>query len=444
MNTPREYDACLEAMYGMRRFGIKLELATIQRMLSALGDPQTQFRSIHVAGTNGKGSIASALATILHLAGYRTGLFTSPHLVRFNERIRVDGREIEDEAVVGAYKAVKAVDPGEREPTFFEFSTAMALYEFARQGVRWAVVETGMGGRMDATNLLEPAVSIISNISMEHQMYLGNTIARIAGEKAGIIKPGTPVVTGVRQKSAIEVMEAVAREQSAPLHRFKEAFRVRREKSNGAFTYYGLDHVWNGMRTGLAGGFQTDNAALALAACETLMRQGVALTPDTIRQGLRTNRWPGRLEVVSSSPYILLDGAHNFMAARNLGRFLSESLPDRDIAMVIGILDDKPYAAMLKSMLPVCKRLVLTQARIGRALPPETLAETASAMVPDITLIPDVASAVEHAIRTAGPRDAVCIAGSLYVVGEARAALASAGYIADSPDRRAIQNTTRD
>lgn len=430
MNTPREYDACLDAMYGMRRFGIKLELAAIRRMLGELGDPQKRFRAIHVAGTNGKGSIASALATILHRAGYRTGLFTSPHLVRFNERIRVDNREIDDDAVVRAYRAVKAVASGEREPTFFEFSTAMAFYEFARRGVQWAVVETGMGGRMDATNLLEPAVSIISNISMEHQMYLGNTIAQIAGEKAGIIKPKTPVVAGARQKSAIGVIKATARERSAPLHRYKTDFRVRREK-NGAFTYYGLDHVWKGMRSGLAGGFQTDNAALTLAACEALMRRGVQLTVDDIRRGLITNQWPGRLEVASTSPYIILDGAHNFMAARNLGRFLSETLSDRDITLVAGILDDKPYRAMLKSMLPVCKRVVLTQARTGRALPPETLAEAAGERVSDITLIPDVAAAVDHAVRAAGPRDAVCIAGSLYVVGEARAALAQAGYIND-------------
>ncbi len=430
MNTQREYNACLQAMYGMRRFGIKLELTTIRRMLKGLGDPQKAFRAIHVAGTNGKGSIASALSTILHLAGYKTGLFTSPHLVRFNERIRVNNREIEDDAVIGAYAAVKSVAPGEREPTFFEFSTAMALYEFARQGVQWAVVETGMGGRMDATNLLEPALCIISNVSMEHQMYLGDSIAQIAGEKAGIIKPDTPVVTGVRQASAIAVIEETARKQSAPLHRLKEGFRIRRGR-NGAFTYYGLDHVWTGMRSGLAGGFQADNAALVLAACEALLRRGVELPLDRIREGLRVNRWPGRLEVASQSPYVLLDGAHNFMAARNLGRFLTESLSDRNITLVVGILDDKPYAAMLKSLLPACKRVVVTRARTDRALPPEILAAAASEIMTDITLIPDVAEAVDHAIRTSGPGDAVCIAGSLYVVGEARAALAQTGYIAD-------------
>lgn len=428
MNTPREYDACLRAMYGMRRFGIKLELATIRRILKGLGDPQRSFRAIHVAGTNGKGSIASALSTILNGAGYRTGLFTSPHLVRFNERIRVNGREIEDDAVVEAYKAVQSVAPGEREPTFFEFSTAMALYEFARREVQWAVVETGMGGRMDATNLLEPALSIISNISLEHREYLGTTIARIAYEKAGIIKPGVPVVTGVRQKSAIAVIEQVARERSAPLYRFKDEFRARRGKT-GAFTYYGLDHVWKGMRSGLAGGFQVDNAALVLAASELLMRQGVELTRETVRDGLTANQWPGRLEVVSESPYILLDGAHNFMAARNLGRFLAESFPGRRVTLVAGILDDKPYQAMLKSLLPACTRLIATRAEIGRALPPETLAEAAAGMVPDITLIPDVATAVDHAIGNAHPDEVICIAGSLYVVGEARAALARAGYL---------------
>ena len=183
-----EYEKCLETMFGLRRFGIKLGLDVIQRILSGLDHPHKRFRSVHVAGTNGKGSVASMLTAILREAGFTVGLYTSPHLVHFNERIRINGRPISNRQVVAAYEAVRATNTGAREPTFFEFSTAMALYAFGHHPVDWAVIETGMGGRLDATNLLAPEVSIITNISLEHRDYLGDTIAAIAGEKAGIIK----------------------------------------------------------------------------------------------------------------------------------------------------------------------------------------------------------------------------------------------------------------
>jgi len=175
-------------MYGLRRFGIKLGLSTIKNILKGLGNPQDNFECIHVAGTNGKGSVAAALASILHVAGYHVGLYTSPHLIRFNERIRINEQQITNDDVVAAYQAVRRVHYGQREPTFFEFATAMALYEFGRQNVDWAVIETGMGGRLDATNMIKPALSVITNVSLEHRDYLGNTLSQIAREKAGIPK----------------------------------------------------------------------------------------------------------------------------------------------------------------------------------------------------------------------------------------------------------------
>ncbi|MCP4688208.1 MAG: bifunctional folylpolyglutamate synthase/dihydrofolate synthase, partial [Desulfobacterales bacterium] len=203
MTRENAYDDCLKSMYGLRRFGIKLGLGTIRGVLEGLGNPHEKFSCIHIAGSNGKGSIASTLAAILETSGRRVGLYTSPHLVRFNERIRVNGEPVSNADVVNAHQAVDDVRPrgGARHPTFFEFATAMAFYEFARRKVDWAVVETGMGGRLDATNVITPAVSVISNISMEHRMYLGNTLAEIASEKGGIIKKGVPVVTGVRQRA---------------------------------------------------------------------------------------------------------------------------------------------------------------------------------------------------------------------------------------------------
>jgi dihydrofolate synthase / folylpolyglutamate synthase len=420
------YTACLDAMFGMRRFGIILGLSTIKNILKGLGNPQARFTAIHIAGTNGKGSIASALATILRQAGYHVGLYTSPHLIRFNERICVDGVPIADDRVVAAWEAVKAVHHGDREPTFFEFSTAMAFYEFGRRRVDYAVIETGMGGRMDATNVVTPILSIITNISLEHRRYLGKTIAAIAGEKAGIIKPGIPVVTGVSQKSARAVVMKTAADRSAPLYVKGRDFRVRRTGSD-RFFYAGIDHRWTNMRTGLMGSHQVDNASLTLAACEIIMRHQDRLSRKHIQSGLIQNRWPGRLEVISRKPYVILDGAHNLMAARRLGRFLKESLPGRRITMVAGILDDKPYRAILKDLVSPCDRLIITRARIDRSLPPEAIEAAARPLIADIEIIADVGDAVRHAIATSGPEDAVCIAGSLYVVGEAKAALERSG-----------------
>ena len=202
-------------MYGLRRFGIILDLETIEAILNALGNPQNNFASIHVAGTNGKGSVASSLSAILHESGYKVGLYTSPHLVRFNERICINNRQISDADVVKSFKAVQQVHHGNRSPTFFEFATAMALYEFGRQKVDWAVIETGMGGRFDATNVIQPAMSIITNVSMEHRDYLGNTLAQITREKAGIIKRGAPVITAIKQKQAQTVVLRTAAKKSA-------------------------------------------------------------------------------------------------------------------------------------------------------------------------------------------------------------------------------------
>jgi dihydrofolate synthase / folylpolyglutamate synthase len=426
MPTDEAYTNCLKAMFGMRRFGIVLGLSTIKNILDGLGNPQSTFSTIHIAGTNGKGSVASALATILHQAGYRVGLYTSPHLIRFNERICIDSQPIEDDAVVSAWEAVKAVHHGDREPTFFEFSTAMAFHEFGRRQVDYAVIETGMGGRLDATNVITPVLSVITNISLEHKAYLGKTIAAIAGEKAGIIKPEVPVVTGVSQKSVKAVIQRTAADRGAPLFMKGRDFHVRRT-GNDRFTYAGIDHHWKGLRTGLLGGHQVDNAALTLAASELLMRSPTQITKAHIQAGLIQNRWPGRLEVVRRQPLVILDGAHNLMAARRLGRFLKESLAGRRVTLVAGILNDKPYQAILKDLVTPCTRLIITRAKIERSLPCATIEVVARPLIADIHIIDDVGEAVRHAIATSGPDDAVCIAGSLYVVGEAKAALEKSG-----------------
>lgn len=404
-------------------------LETIGKILETLGDPHKSFKCIHVAGTNGKGSIASALASILHTSGYKTGLYTSPHLVRFNERICINNEPVSDEDVINSYEKVKKVqEKADRSLTFFEYTTAMAFYEFGRQKVDWAVIETGMGGRLDATNIIEPSISIISNLSIEHTTYLGNTIAQIAEEKGGIIKENTPVVTGVRQKDAVSILKKIAQDKSAPFYHFSEDFKVERTQEQ-RFNYFGIENVWRDMQTGLQGSYQVDNAALVLATCEILGQSEADLPLQCIKDGLEQNKWPGRLEIVSTSPFVVIDGAHNLDAAENLAKYLSENLSDRKLTLVVGILDDKPYTAILQSLLPVCNRVIITQPKIDRSLVPEKLSLIAKEMVSDVKIIADVAEAVKYAIETSSPEDAVCIGGSLYVVGEAKEALDSEDWI---------------
>jgi dihydrofolate synthase/folylpolyglutamate synthase len=429
MTDTNAYEKCLTAMYGLHRFGIKLGLDIISGILNSLDNPQETFNCIHIAGTNGKGSVAAALSTILHRAGYRTGLYTSPHLVSFNERICIDNQPVSDDDIVAAHAKVTGAFKGDRETTFFELATAMALYEFGRKRVDWAVIETGMGGRLDATNVLNPDLCIITNISLEHQSYLGDTIAQIAGEKGGIIKKGIPVITGVRQPEAISTIDKIASEKAAPLYRFKEAFNIR-PLSDNTFDYRGIDTGLDRVAVGLFGDHQLENAALVLAACETLNRTGKATLPEeAMRYGLKENKWPGRLEIVAGSPTLLLDGAHNLVACETLAHFLKTRFAHRDITLVVGILDDKPYEKMLALLVPACKKLILTRPIIDRALEPEALLPVVKPYAKETTIIPSVPDAVNHAIDTAGADEVVCIAGSLYVVGEARQMLDLSGRI---------------
>ena len=431
MNKKTTYDRCLEEMFGLRRFGIKLELSTISAILDKLGRPQNQFHGIHIAGTNGKGSTAAMLTAILKQAGYKVGLYTSPHLVRFNERIQINGRPISNERVVAAYRAVKDKHGRKREPTFFEYTTAMAFYEFASQNVDLAVIETGMGGRYDATNVIKPVLSIITNISLEHRAYLGKTLAAIAGEKAGIIKPRTPVVTGARQETVMAVIRRTAAEKHSACYRLGEDFKIRRQ-SDGGFSYVGPNLRLNGLRTRLRGTHQFSNAALAAAACDILSGRGRLDIPEnSIRQGLLTVEWPARLEVVSERPMVMIDGAHNLDAIEKLARHLATApdLKGRNILLVTGILDDKPYPAMLKKLVPLCRQVILTRASIGRAVAPEVLAPIVRSLGRPCEIVADVAAAVRRAVSLAAPDDVVCVAGSLYVAGEARHALIGRGAI---------------
>lgn len=421
------FHQCLDKIYKLGRFGIKLELDTISNILQLLNNPQKNYNLVHVAGTNGKGSTATYIASILTKAGFKTGLYTSPHLVRFNERITIDNEQISNNQVVDIYEAIHANDIGKRKATFFEIVTAMGLLHFSEQNVDWAVVETGMGGRFDATNIINPEVSVITNLSIEHTDYLGNTIQALAIEKGGIIKTNTPVVTGISQPSGIKTIKKIAKEKNSDLFVFKKEFSIRKNPGRDTYNYNGLNKSFHNLTKPLPGSFQKENLSLALAACELIFKKfnktdnRYCLNENLVKKGLASAKWPGRLEYIQHNPLVIIDGAHNLKAAAALGKHLSSKIKDRNITMVIGILDDKPYEKMLESLVPFAENIIITKAKIDRSLDPAVLKKSACQFTQKpVTIIEDVKQAVTHAIDSSNEKDAVCIAGSLYVAGEAR------------------------
>jgi dihydrofolate synthase/folylpolyglutamate synthase len=354
------------------------------------------------------------------------GLYTSPHLVRFNERIQINGQAISDEDVAKVLEAVRRVYTQGDPPTFFECATAMALHHFALAGVDWAVLETGMGGRYDATNIVPSQACVISNISLEHQAYLGNTLAAIAREKAGIIKQGAGVVTGTRQKNALAVIENVAKEKGAALYRLGKEIRVRKNKEQG-FTYSSVHRRLAGVKLGMAGKHQITNAALALGVVDLLLQEGLSISDQAIYSGIAETRWPGRLEIVSKKPFILLDGAHNPAATRALKRFLEDAFHVERLVMIVGILTDKAWKPMLRELASVADTVILTRPQYERAADPHKLAAFMRNLSRDIVVEPHLPDAVSLALDVVGEDGAVCITGSLYTVGDAKAYLAERG-----------------
>ncbi len=449
----KEYQETLGYLFGLQRFGIKLGLANITALLGRLGDPHKGLRAVHIAGSNGKGSTAAFLSFMLRRAGYRVGLYTSPHLIDFTERIQVDGtpiterkvarltlqirRAVEDLAREGDLFAAKTLLPPDFDPrkatiTFFEFTTAMAFLHFREAGVHVAVLETGMGGRLDATNVIDPLASLITPISLEHQQYLGKTLLQIAGEKAGIIKPRRPLLTTVRLPRILSLFEEKCRELESPLYAWGRDFRGRRTGPQ-RMNFQGRRHRWADLRVGLAGRHQVLNASLALAAAEVLMENGFRMEEDPLRKGLAETRWPGRLELVGTGPRILLDGAHNRGAAKVLKANLGKDFPRRRLILILGIMADKEIPMIMESLVPLSDRLILTRPRMDRAASLEILHSHASHFGKPIVEVGDVSSAVERALSQAGEEDLIVVSGSLFTVGEARGYLVKQGMIPDAP-----------
>ena len=405
-------------VFALQKYGIKFGLSSTLNLLARLGLPYEQGQYLHVAGTNGKGSVAAMLSTILTRAGYPVGLFTSPHLVRFEERYRLQDKDISSLELLSLINQVRnAIDESE-PPTFFEFATAMAFLYFHQQGARPIILETGMGGRLDATNIVTPLASVITNISLDHQYFLGETLSAIAYEKAGIIKEAVPLVTHAKQKRVLALFQKRCQELNAPMYVGGVNFKTR-GRSNGRFSYFGLKGNLENLSVNLLGRHQYRNAAVALAVVELLQEQGFPVPEKAIREGLAGVRWPGRLERVAQDPRVILDGAHNPAAARSLAQVLKEAkLPGRRF-LVTGIMADKDGHAILESLLPLAQTVIFTRPRYFRAAKPEDLARWAEPYPLEVLVEPEVSRAVRRAQDLAGPQDQVVVTGSLYTVGEA-------------------------
>lgn len=410
------YRESLDYLYGLQRFGIKLGLENIRALLTRLGHPERDFGILHVGGSNGKGSVAATLAEILIRAGYRVGLYTSPHLHSFTERIRVNGKAIAEDEVSRLVAEIRSVADGV-PATFFEFTTALALLHFRRRQVDFVVLEVGMGGRLDATNSVTPRLSVITPICRDHAEHLGGTLAAIAAEKGGIIKPGVPLVLGRQEPEALEVLLMRARQLAAPVLLCGRDFAPL--PAAGGFSYRGPGLELADLQPGLAGIHQHDNLSVALAAASLLRGQGVALPEAALRAGVAQVRWPGRLEWWEGRRQVLLDGAHNEGGAKVLAAYLA-TLGADGIRWVVALKGDKRPDDILGPLLPLVTALYCTVPAAESAVPPEELRRRGEAAGLAGSVHATPAAAVAAALTDRRGGEIVLVAGSLFLVAAAR------------------------
>jgi dihydrofolate synthase / folylpolyglutamate synthase len=411
------YKEAVNYLYSLQKFGIKFGLSKTSDILDRLGNPHRGQKYVHVAGTNGKGSVAAFLASMLGEAGFKVGVYTSPHLVRFTERFTINGVEMSRETSADLIEEVKRVTVEEEPPTFFEATTAMALAWFAREKTDLAIMEVGMGGRLDATNIIHPLVSAITNISLEHQFYLGKTLTDIAMEKAGIIKRGVDLVTGAVNPQVVRVLKTQCEERQAPFWRIGEQIRYRRTPSG--LHYYGIQRRLHGLDLGLKGYFQARNATMALAVAELLEGKGFPVSEGPLRAGLKNVSWPGRMQEVSRCPTILLDGAHNPGAARALAAAIRRDFRYHRLILVIGVMDDKDISGILGWIAPLADYIIYTRPDYYRAARPERLMAEGAPFKRPAEIRQDLFAALDRARELADPADMVVVCGSLFTVGAA-------------------------
>ena len=419
----------------------KFNLENITVLMERLGRPDRTYPIVHIAGTNGKGSTAAFLESILRAAGFRTGLNTSPHLERINERIRINGEEVSDQIFAETFTRVQEVIEEllaagrlQAHPTYFECVTALAFEVFARERVEFAVVEVGLGGRLDATNIVRPQVSVITRIDFDHENYLGHSLEEIAREKAGIVKAGVPVATAPQLPEVREVLRGKARELDATIVDTGEDFDLEREIAEAGCARARARARAMGeavrLAPGLPGRFQLENALNAVLTARLLQARGYRITNQNIEQGIRSTEWPGRLERLQAGPDVYLDGAHNPGAARELAQFLEENFARRRVYLIFGAMRDKSVDEMTGILFPLASEVIFTQPGTPRAVSANQLADLAGHHAARYTVIRDAEEALESALAKARSDDAVFVTGSLYLVGQLRHAWKGRGKVA--------------
>jgi|SRR5208283_1451411 len=447
------YHDVINYLYGLQKHGIKLGLDNVKTLLAHFDNPQENFSTIHVAGTNGKGSVSAMIASILAAMGFKVGLFTSPHLVSFTERIRINHQQITEPEVVALTDEIRsaieslnaqfsAMKPQIPNPTFFEVVTAAAFLYFFRRGVDWAVIEVGMGGRLDATNVINPKASVITKISHDHREFLGNSLADIAGEKAGIIKEGIPVVSASQAKEAENVIRNTALKKSSDLFIYGKDFTgvLKSSELRGiTFDYANGVDMFKNLFTPLAGEHQLSNACLAIKAAGVATERGRqaksqkselhakdSISAEAVREGLATTNWQGRLELISTNPLIIIDGAHNPDAALALSEFMKKNLINYKIILIAGIMSDKDISGLLRPLLSLASETIFTAPNYSRSSPPQKLFEYALSLgYTNIHTAPTIKCAIKQAkdiYASLIPHHSplILITGSFYTIGEAK------------------------
>jgi len=416
------FDEALNWFYGFQKFGIQLGLERIRHLVNELGNPHRDIKIVHVAGTNGKGSVCKLIGSILQEGGYTVGTYLSPHLQRFSERMTINNKEISEEEIASLVATIKPiVDKMIREentPTFFEIVTTMAFQYFYDKNVDVAVIEVGLGGRYDATNVVNPMITVITNVSLEHERILGKQIKDIAGEKAGIIKKGVPVITAAIG-DALAVIEKKATENNATVEMIdsKRWKRIHGNMTGQEFLIKGTLTEYR-VNTPLLGQYQGENIALTIAAIEKLQMNGMYLTDEAIIKGIEKAMSPGRMEIVGFKPIILLDGAHNVEGIKSLKSTLEEDFVYERLILILGILSDKNVQEILGIITPIADTIIVTKSHNKRACDPSKLKEMIGKK--DAVIKDEISDALNHAKKVAKKQDLICVTGSLFTIGEAK------------------------
>ena len=423
-----DYEEAIEYLYNLKIYGMSLGLERIEFLLKSLGFPHENMKAIHVGGTNGKGSVCAMLSSILSSAGYKVGLFTSPHLLEFEERIRINGEPVSKEKLCSLVDRIKPiassmVKNGDFEhPTFFEIATAMAFLHFNDEDVDFAVLEVGLGGRLDATNIISPLICVITSVSLDHTHVLGTTLGEVAGEKAGIIKEGIPVICGIEQEEILKIIKNICQEKNC---------QVLFSKNQGGYTlkestvdHQKFDIHFNGsqytdLKIPLLGEHQLKNAQIAIMTIELLKGMGVDIKEEDLRKGLEDTKWPGRLEIIQKDPIVILDCAHNPSGMKALGSVINDMFGHTKKTLIIGIMRDKDIPGIVKEAGSFADSMIITRPKFERAAAHELILNWAKKYCEDVKIIQNVAEAVNFAISTADSNDAVIISGSIFNVGEA-------------------------